>query len=231
MPRIELDGAAVRVYAQDGRERTILAPTTVVLDTPRIAVIGANGSGKSTFLRLLNGLLEPSSGTVRVNGLDTVRQGRSVRRQVGFVFTDPLAQLVMPTPLEDVELSLRRTVPAGRERRAQALTVLADFGLAHLAQSSIYELSGGERQLAALATVLSVNPRILVLDEPSTLLDLRNTALLRRILAALPQQLIVATHDLDLALDCSRALVVEAGEVVFDGTSEAAVDHYRRLCS
>ena len=224
--------AAVRV-AVDGRPapKTLLEELSLRLTEQRIGVIGANGSGKSTLLRLLNGLVAPSSGTVTVDGADTVRAVREVRRRVGFVFTDPLSQLVMPTGREDVELSLRRSVRNTRERSSQAEATLDRFGLLPLADQSIYELSGGERQLLALAAVLAVDPEVLVLDEPSTLLDLRNRELLRRTLAGLSQQVILSTHDLDLALDLDRVLVVDAGSVVFDGGPAAAVAHYRAICA
>lgn len=227
MSRIVLEGASVTIAGADGPGRTIVQPLTLDLGEARIAVIGANGSGKSTLLRLLNGLVLPSTGRVSVNGLDTRADGAAVRRRVGFVFTDPLSQLVMPTPLEDVELSLRRLKLKTAERRALALSQLAGFGLEHLAGNSIYELSGGERQLVALASVLAVEPEVLVLDEPSTLLDLRNTRLLRQRLAGLPQQLIISTHDLELAQDCGRVLVVEDGKIVCDAPPAAAVDFYR----
>ncbi len=229
---IVLDRAAVRV-AVDGRPepKTLLHATSLALTERRIGVIGSNGSGKSTLLRLLNGLVAPTSGTVTVFGADTVHQARAVRRRVGFVFTDPLSQLVMPTGREDVELSLRRSVRNAGERRTLAEQALDRFGLLPLADQSVYELSGGERQLVALAAVLAVKPEILVLDEPSTLLDLRNRELLRRTLAGLDQQIILSTHDLDLALDLDRVLVVETGRIVFDGGASAAVAHYRELCS
>jgi biotin transport system ATP-binding protein len=135
----------------------------------------------------------------------------------------------MPTGREDVELSLRRPVRNGPERRRQAEAALERLGLLSLADQSIYELSGGERQLMALAAVLAVNPSVLVLDEPSTLLDLRNRELLRRTLSGLDQQIVMSTHDLDLALEMDRVLVVEAGRVVFDGGPAVAVDAYRAL--
>lgn len=232
MSSIVLDRAAVRV-AVDGRSgpKTLLEELSLELTEPRIGVIGANGSGKSTFLRLLNGLVAPSSGAVTVDGWDTVRSVRDVRRRVGFVFTDPLSQLVMPTGREDVELSLRRSVRNARERRAKAERALDRFGLLALADQSIYELSGGERQLLALTAVLAVDPDVLVLDEPSTLLDLRNRELLRRTMAGLSQQVILSTHDLELVLDLDRVLVVDAGAVVFDGLPAAAVHYYRDLCA
>jgi biotin transport system ATP-binding protein len=228
--RIVLDRVAVRVDV-DGRAapKTLLEGLSLDLVERRIGIIGANGSGKSTLLRLLNGLVAPSSGTVLVGGSDTVRAVRDVRRRVGFVFTDPLSQLVMPTGREDVELSLRRSVRNAAERRRQAEATLDRFGLLALADQSIYELSGGERQLLALAAVLAVDPEVLVLDEPSTLLDLRNRELLRRTLAGLSQQVILSTHDLELAQDMDRVLVVHDGQVVFDGAAASAVDHYRAL--
>lgn len=227
---IVLDRVAVRVQV-DGRAapKTLLDGVSLDLAEQRIGIVGANGSGKSTLLRLLNGLVAPSSGSVLVGGADTVRAVREVRRRVGFVFTDPLSQLVMPTGREDVELSLRRSVRNAADRRRQAEAALDRFGLLQLADQSIYELSGGERQLLALAAVLAVDPEVLVLDEPSTLLDLRNRELLRRTLAGLGQQVILSTHDLELALDMDRVLVVHAGRVVFDGGPAAAVEHYRAL--
>jgi biotin transport system ATP-binding protein len=232
MATISFQHACVEVAVEGRHEaKALLQDVTLDLTEQRIGVIGANGSGKSTLLRLINGLVQPSSGSVSVDGADTVRSVRAVRRQVGFVFTDPLSQLVMPTGREDVELSLRRPVPNGRDRRRQAEAALDRFGLLPLADQSIYELSGGERQLMALAAVLAVNPSVLVLDEPSTLLDLRNRELLRRTLSALDQQIIMSTHDLDLALEMDRVLVIEAGRVVFDGGPAEAVDGYRALCT
>ncbi len=231
MPGIRFNGVSVVLPAPDGTTRTILAPTDLALSTQRTAVIGANGSGKSTLLRLINGLLLPTTGTVCVNGIRTDTDGRKVRSTVGFVFTDPLSQLVMPTPLADVELSLRSTYSKSASRTSAARSILDEYGLGELADSSIYDLSGGERQLAALASVLAVKPDVLVLDEPSTLLDLRNTQLLRTTLLGLDQQLVMATHDLELALDFDRAIVVHAGAVVFDGAPPAAVSFYRELAA
>ncbi len=225
---ITFDGVEV-VAASGGAARTILARFDLELTEHRVAVIGANGSGKSTLLRLLNGLVVPSSGRVLVDGLDTRRDGAAVRRRVGFVFTDPLAQLVMPTPVEDVELSLRRTVKDRSVRTERALALLAERGLGHVARSSVYDISGGERQLVALTSVLAVEPAVLVADEPTTLLDLRNRERVRNALAALPQRVVMATHDLELALDADRVLVIDEGRIVADDRPAAAVAAYRSL--
>lgn len=221
---------AVPVDGSPGqRTRTILGPVDLVLTESRVTVIGANGSGKSTLLRLLNGLVTPTSGTVTVDALDTVRHGARVRRRVAFAFTDPISQLVMPTGREDVELSLRRLHRSRTDRRAAAERVLERFGLAQLADQSVYDLSGGERQLMALAVVLATEPGLLVLDEPTTLLDRRNTLRLSSLLDSLPQSVVVATHDLDLALHADRTLVVDAGRIVFDGEPATAVERYLML--
>jgi biotin transport system ATP-binding protein len=232
---IELDAVTVTAYTTRDGERptsdvvTLLGPLTCRLTERRIAVIGANGSGKSTLARLVNGLVLPSSGTVAVDGLDTARDGRAVRRRVGFVFTDPDAQLVMPTAVEDVALSLRRIGLPAAERAARAHEILARFGLAGHAEVPVHSLSGGQKQLLALACVLATEPAVLVCDEPTTLLDLRWRRVVDELLDGLDQQVLQVTHDLDAAARAERVLVVDAGAVVFDGDPGTAVDAYRAL--
>lgn len=226
MPQIEITDVTVTAPLPDGGVRVLLEQTTLTLSERRIGVIGANGSGKSTLVRLLNGLVEPTAGRVVVDGLDVAREGAAVRRLVGFCFTDPAAQLVMPTCVEDVELSLRRTERHSGRRRERALDVLRRFGLEDHAHDSVHSLSGGQRQLVALAGVLAVSPSIVVADEPTTLLDLVNTRLVSNLLFSLDQQLVLVTHDLDLARRCDRVLVIADGAVRFDGDSEAAVASY-----
>ena len=226
MSRIELHDVTVRFPGSE-RDVPVLHPTTLTLTEQRIALVGANGSGKSTLARLLNGLVEPSTGRVVVDGLDVARDGAAVRRRVAFCFTDPAAQLVMPTVVEDVALSLRRQHRDRHERRTAALAVLGRYGLAELADRSVHALSGGQRQLLALAGVLATGPDVLVADEPTTLLDLRNTREVADLLFALPQQLVLVTHDLALAERCERALLVETGRVVADGSPSEVVATYR----
>jgi biotin transport system ATP-binding protein len=227
-PAIQLDQVAVRVTTPGG-DLTLLHPTTVSLTEARIALIGSNGSGKSTFARLLNGLVEPSSGRVTINGLDTVEDGSAVRRTVGFVFTNPDAQLVMPTCVEDIALSLRRTIKDKKQRLARAHEILGEIGLADKADTTVHALSGGQKQLLALAGVLATDPEVLVADEPTTLLDLRNTRIVADRLFSLRQQLILVTHDLELALRCDRALVVDDARIVFDGDPAEAIASYQSL--
>ncbi|MGV3563907.1 MAG: energy-coupling factor ABC transporter ATP-binding protein [Nocardioides sp.] len=225
MPALTLDAAGVTVATADG-ERVLLEPTTLSLTERRVGVIGANGSGKSTMARLLNGLVAPTTGRVLVDGLDVAEHGAEVRRRVGFCFTDPAAQLVMPTCVEDVELSLRRSERDPAVRRRRALEVLERHGLAEHAHQSVHDLSGGQRQLLALAGVLATDPEVVVADEPTTLLDLANSRRIGDLLLSLPQQLVLLTHDLDLAARCDRVLVVEHGRVVADGPGPASVAAY-----
>jgi biotin transport system ATP-binding protein len=223
---IEFQDASV---VAPGTTIRILEPTTLALAERRVAIIGANGSGKSTLARLINGLVLPSTGSVTVDGHDTRRDAAAVRRRVGFLFTDPSAQLIMPTAAEDVALSLRRMVK-GKDERARAATAALDaIGLGDKGSVSVHALSGGQRQLLALAGVLAVGPSIIVADEPTTLLDLRWRAHVDALLADLGQQVIEVTHDLDAAARADRVIVMDSGAVAFDGKPRAAVAAYRRL--
>lgn len=223
---IAFDDVSVRVAGPTG-DLTLLDGVTADLPEQRVAVIGGNGGGKSTLVRLVNGLVAPSAGRVVVDGLDVAKDAAAVRRRVGFVFTNPTSQLVMPTVAEDVSLSLRRSIRNKHERSAHTLEILEEFGLAHRADTSVHALSGGQQQLLALAGVLACEPAVVVADEPTTLLDLRNSRLVADRLFALDQQLLLVTHDLELAARCDRALVVEAGRIAFDGPAALAVEHYR----
>lgn len=221
------------------RDVRVFAGTRLLLSVPRlklaqrhISVIGPNGGGKSTLLQLVNGLVEPTEGYVSVDGRDTVDQGRVVRQHVGFVFSNPAAQLVMPTPLEDVELSLRRSVRNASQRRSAAMRCLDELGVAELAQRSSQELSSGQQQLVALATVLALKPEVLLLDEPTTLLDLVNAQRFTQRVEQLGQihgiTTITATHDLDLAARAERTLLIHDGSVVADGSPESVISTYRQ---
>lgn len=230
---IEFHEAAVSAPTIDG-DLAILHPVSLTLAEPKISIIGANGSGKSTLARLINGLVEPTAGRVTITPatpgtktLDTARDGAAVRRSVGFVFTDPTAQMIMPTVIEDVELSLRRTHRKKPERRAAAEQTLERFGLQALKDRSVHALSGGQRQLLAIASVLATDPAILIADEPTTLLDLTNSRRIGDLLLGLALQTIIVTHDLELAARADRTLVVEAGRIAFDGEPHEAVAWYR----
>lgn len=221
---IEVSDVEVRF---DGR--AVLRGITTTLDEQRIGVIGANGSGKSTFARLLNGLLLPTSGTVRVAGHDTRRAGKAVRGLVGFVFQDPDMQIVMPTVAEDVAFGLKHHgVPRAQIPERVAAT-LERFGLAQLADSPAHLLSGGEKQLLAVASVTVLEPACVVFDEPTTALDLRNRRRTWDVITQLPQRTVVVTHDLDAVAGFDRVLVFDEGRIVADGPPADAVAAYLDL--
>lgn len=224
MPAIEFRDAAVNY---DGEQ--ILAPLNVSLTEQRIGVIGSNGSGKSTTVRLINGLIEPTSGLVLYDGLTPERHGKEIRKRVGFVFSDAESQIVMPRVADDVAFSLRRFKLPRDEVKRRVAEVLERFELTDRAEHSPHTLSGGEKQMLALASVLVIEPDTIIADEPTTLLDLRNRRRIVRELVALDQQLIVVTHDLEMLRDFDRVLVIDDGQLVYDGAPSEAIAFYTDL--
>jgi biotin transport system ATP-binding protein len=222
-------GIELRGVGHSYGDRTVLADVDLRLTERRVGVIGANGSGKSTFARLLNGLVLPTEGTVLVDGLDTRTSGREVRRRVGFVFQDPDAQIVHPTVAEDVAYGLENQGVPPAERAERVAEVLARYGLAGHADHPAHLLSGGQKQLLAIAGVLVMRPARVVFDEPTTLLDLVNTRRVSSVIGELEQQVVVVTHDLELLEDFDRVLVIDEGRVVADGLPEDSVSSYRKL--
>ena len=210
-------------------DRRVLTDVHLTLTERRIGIVGANGSGKSTLARLINGLVEPTSGSVTVDGLSVARHGKRVRELVGFIFTDPDTQIVMPTVREDVAFTLRRTKLGRPEAAATVQATIERFGLADHADHPAHLLSGGQKQLLALASVLVGEPAILVADEPTTLLDARNAAMISATFGRLDQQVVVVTHQLDLVADFDRVLVVDEGRVVADDVPARALATYRAL--
>ncbi len=192
-----------------------------------VAIVGANGAGKSTLLLHLNGSLMATGGEVRVGDLP-LNAGTllEVRRAVGMVFQDPDDQLFMPTVLEDVAFGPRNLGLSAPESEARALEALRRVGAEHLASKAPYHLSMGEKRRCALATVLSMGPDILVMDEPSTGLDPRGRRLLIGLLKEFTHTKLIATHDLDLVRQlCARTLVLQQGKLRADGpTAEIFAD-------
>ncbi|MGY1688703.1 energy-coupling factor ABC transporter ATP-binding protein [Geodermatophilus sp. SYSU D01105] len=207
-------------------ERTVLTDVSLTLTESRVGVIGANGSGKSTFARLLNGLVVPTAGTVLVDGLDTRTRVREVRRRVGFVFQDPDAQIVHPTVAEDVAFGLTNQGVPPDEIARRVDDVLVRYDLGGHRDHPAHLLSGGQKQLLAIAGVLVMRPERVVFDEPTTLLDLANTRRVARVIAELEQDVVVVTHHLDLLAGFDRVLVFDDGRVVADGTPAETVPWY-----
>lgn len=225
-----LEVRALRYRYPDGTDALDEVSFTIAAGE-RVALLGAAGSGKSTLLQHLNGLLSPNEGAVRVDGtaLDdtTVRE---VRRKVGLVFQDPNDQLFLPTVIEDVAFAPLNDGASPHAAEHQAADVLEELGLGGLGHRPAHHLSGGERRLAALATVLVSRPALLALDEPTGDLDASSRARLVRLLRRREETLLVATHDLPVAEAlCGRAIVLRRGAVVYDGPLAPLLEDHETL--
>ena len=191
-----------------------------------VALIGANGAGKTSLLLSLVGVLLPASGEIRVGKTNLGKKNlREIRSQIGFVFQNPDDQLFMPSIFEDVAFGLRSFGCGEAETANRVETVLRSLDIECLAQRSPLKLSGGEKRLAAIATALAMNPNILLFDEPAAFLDPRARRKLIAVLAGLPQAKLIATHDLALAEAlCTRVLLLQQGQLAFDGGTELLRD-------
>ena len=207
-------------------ERRVLRDINLSIGERRVGVIGANGSGKSTFVRLLNGLLIPDEGTVTVDGVDTRQDVKAVRRKVGFVFQNPDNQIVFPIVEEDIEFGLKNLKLPKVEIARKVDSILRAYRLEHLRTSAAHLLSGGEKQMLAISSVLVMEPQYVVFDEPMTLLDLRNKKLVLDTIHTIGQPVILVTHDLDHLHDFERVIVFDGGEIIADGYPESAIRHY-----
>lgn len=223
---IEFDQAVVSTPQAE-----VLRGVSVTLAERRIGIVGPNGAGKSTLARLINGLVLPSSGSVRVDGLDTRQDLKAVRRRVGFVFQNPENQIVFPIVREDLAFGLKHLEPNKAQRETRIEAQLGSLGVGHLADRTSHTLSGGERQLVALAAVLVMEPALIVFDEPTTQLDLRNRNRVRAAIAGLAHDAVVVSHDLELLEDFDRVLVVRDGAIAADDTPAAALRWYREHCA
>ena len=193
----------------------------------KVGIVGPNGAGKSTLLLHLNGALHAhgpeAMGTVSVFGKDLAGGTLpEVRREVGLVFQDPDDQLFMPTVFEDVAFGPLQMGLDEDEVRRRVAAALEQVGLEGYEEKSPHHLSFGEKRSVAIATVLSMRPRLIVLDEPSSNLDPRGRRGLRAILRDLSQTQVIATHDLEFVLEvCSRCVVLDGGRVVGDGPTRS----------
>jgi cobalt/nickel transport system ATP-binding protein len=192
--------------------------------TERVALVGANGSGKSTLLLHFNGLLTPQRGEVVVGSLPIVPQNlKAIRNFVGLVFQNPDDQLFMPTVWEDITFGPMNQGVQGAELKRRAVEAMHAVGLNldQYGSRNANNLSGGEKKRVAIAGVLAMQPQVLVLDEPSAQLDPRSRRQLIQLLQQLALTQLIATHDLDLALElCSRTVVLNQGQIVYDGKTE-----------
>jgi len=191
-----------------------------------VALIGANGAGKTSLLLALVGVLPPKRGDIHVGKtMLNKKTMREIRSRIGMVFQNPDDQLFMPSIFEDIAFGPRSFGCGESETAWRVNAALSRLGIEHLAKRSPLKLSGGEKRMAAIATVLAMNPEFLLFDEPTAFLDPRARRNLKTILADLPQGKLIATHDLAFAEEsCSRVLLLESGKLAADGGSELLRD-------
>lgn len=222
---IRLNGVGVRLG-----DTEVLRDVSVALRSRTVAVIGENGSGKSTFARVLGGLISRSSGELEVLGLDPMRQAAQLRRRMAVVFSNPDAQIVMPTVVEDVAFSLRADKLPAAELKARVCAALEHFGLVDLAQRPSHDLSGGQKQLLALCGAFIRRPELVIADEPTAYLDARNARLVAdHLLADCGHQLVLVTHDLALAARCEQAVLFADGQLIGVGEPEQIISRYEAV--
>ena len=184
-----------------------------------VGIIGANGAGKSTLLMLLMGVLFPKNGKVLVGDVEVTKKTLPmIRQRMGMVFQDPDDQLFMTTVYDDVAFGPRNYQLSEQEVEQRVTKALELVGIPHLKDRAPFRLSGGEKRAAAIASVLSMEPDILIMDEPTTALDPKARRRLISLLNSFEHTKIITSHDLDMVVDtCSRTIVIEAGEIVADG--------------
>lgn len=204
----------------DGRE-AINGVSFSIVHGESVGIVGANGAGKTTLLMLLIGAILPSKGEVTVGEVPVVKKTLPlIRQKMGMLFQNPDNQLFMTTVYDDVAFGPRNYKLDEREVEKRVSQALETVGIEHLRNRAPYKLSGGEKRAAAIATVLSMAPDILVLDEPSSALDPRARRRLINLLKGFSHTKIIATHDLDLVLElCERTIVLKEGKVISDGTT------------
>lgn len=187
-----------------------------------VGIIGANGAGKSTLLKLLAGLESNYSGEITINNLQVNKKNLPrIRRNIGYVFQDSEAQLFMPTVYDNVIFAPKNYGFSKEEAKEAALNSLKSVGMEALKDSPIYHLSGGQKKLAAIATVLSVNPEILIFDEPTVALDPKNRRRFMEVLNSLKVTKLVASHDLDLVYDtCENTVLIAEGKIIKSGNTK-----------
>lgn len=206
-------------FSYDGKTPVVEQLELVIKTGETVGLIGANGAGKSTIMKLLLGLLLPAEGKIFVDGLLLEqKQLPTIRKKIGYVLQDSDNQMFMPTVFEDMMFGLLNYGMSKEDAEVQVDTVLQQLGLERLKYRHNHKISGGEKRMAAIATVLAMQPEVILMDEPTTALDPCNRRTVIRTIKSLPQTKLIASHDLDMILEtCDRVILLSQGQVIADG--------------
>lgn len=208
-------------YRPDGV--SVLTDISFHSDARRIGIIGRNGSGKTSLARVMAGLVAPSSGQLRIAGVDVARDRKAALRHVGILFQNPDHQIIFPTVEEEIAFGLTQMGLTTSQVAVRVSDVLTQFGKSHWAPAAIHQLSQGQRQLVCLMSVLAMEPQVIILDEPFAGLDIPTGLHLRRVLDGLEATLVVITHDPDVVRGYDRVLWLEGGQVAQEGAPNAVL--------
>lgn len=225
---VELDHLT---FSYDGN-REVLSDISFDLKAGEtIGLIGANGAGKSTLLKILAGLLTDYKGQAKIDGLDVNKKNlAAVRKKTGYVFQDSESQLFLSTVYEDVAFGPRNYGCVGKELEEKVMWALKQVHIEELKDRPIYRMSGGQKKLAAIATILSMEPEVILFDEPSVGLDPKNRRNLINIINGISGLKIIASHDLDMIFDtCRRTILIEKGKLICEGETAKILTDQRLL--
>lgn len=214
-------------FAYPGGDDALRGVSLTIMPGEKVAITGLNGSGKSTLLLHTNGLLLANSGEVRVDGLTVTRStAPEARKKVGMVFQNSDDQLFMPTVEADIAFGPKNMGLSDDEIALRVNEALSATGIEHLRKRAPFRLSGGQKKMAAIATVLSMRPGVLVMDEPTSGLDYEARERFKEIISRLPHTLLLSTHEPDLVRElCTRVVVMKEGRIAYDGPARSFTFH------
>lgn len=221
MPLIEAHNIT---YAPGGT--TVLSDVTLLSDARRIGVVGRNGSGKTSFARILAGLVAPETGRVRIHGTDVAKDRKAALSAVGILFQNPDHQIIFPTVEEEIAFGLKQMGHDSARVDAGVQEILARFDKGHWARAAIHQLSQGQRQLVCLMSILAMRPQVILLDEPFAGLDIPTAMHLSRVLARLDATLVHITHDPAMVRGYDHLLWLEGGAVMQQGLPEVVLQSF-----